>query len=90
MRDREKDRDRVWLCVDCRVHTGYLGDYYMVRDEIWEKHGCGAGMLCIECLEARIGRELTSTDFTEALVNKGVMTRRSDLMVSRVEAREGF
>jgi hypothetical protein len=28
----------------------------------------GGGMLCIECLEKRIGRRLTAADFTDALV----------------------
>lgn len=83
--NEETEMDSVWLCADCGVHTGYIGDYYMVQDSLWEIYGCGEGMLCIECLETRMQRELTASDFTEALVNKGTMTWRSELMVSRVE-----
>jgi hypothetical protein len=28
------------------------------------------GMLCIACLEKRLGRQLTPADFTDALVNR--------------------
>jgi hypothetical protein len=35
----------------------------MVRDELWEEHGAGDGMLCIGCLEKRVGRRLVGTDF---------------------------
>jgi hypothetical protein len=77
-------KDKKWLCHDCQAHTGVMGDYYMIKDELWERHGCREGMLCIACLEARMGRELNPEDFTEALVNKGVATKRSELMRLRV------
>ena len=46
----------------------------MVHDHIWAEAGmrtdCGlSGMLCIGCLERRIGRTLTKADFTSAGVN---------------------
>jgi hypothetical protein len=53
-------------CVDCDKDTDKSGEYYMVRDEVWaaskiEPHG---GMLCLRCLERRIGREIDGADFT--------------------------
>lgn len=60
-------------CRDCRVHTTRLNEYYMVMDEVWAEAGCstqfGWGMLCIGCLEGRLGRELTADDFTDCYVN---------------------
>jgi hypothetical protein len=61
-------------CADCGVGTLALGEVYMVRDEIWEQAWCGRRkswhgqvpgqeILCIACLEQRIGRELTLSDF---------------------------
>jgi hypothetical protein len=67
-------------CADCGIGTLTLGEYYMVKDDVWEQawagrrkawHGKvpGQEILCIGCLEQRIGRTLTSSDFTDAPVN---------------------
>lgn len=85
--EREWLSDTKWWCVDCQIHTGAVGDYYMVQDDMWETHGVGDGMLCLVCLEKRVGRELKADDFTEALVNKGALTFRSELMRQRVESQ---
>jgi hypothetical protein len=44
----------------------------MVRDELWAAAGMtpDGGCLCIECLEARLGRQLDRSDFTDASVNE--------------------
>lgn len=76
--------DEGWLCRDCGIHTGVTGEYYMVRDELWDEFGCGHGMLCIACLEQRMGRILIPQDFTNAPINNGSLTYRSDRMVSRI------
>lgn len=55
-------------CVDCGVST-FNGQYYMVFDRIWAEAGMEKGMLCILCLETRLGRLLTRADFTSAPVN---------------------
>jgi hypothetical protein len=38
-------------------------EYYFVTDEIWKQAGAGKGMLCIGCLEERLGRQLRFNDF---------------------------
>jgi hypothetical protein len=64
-------------CCDCGVGTITLGEWYMVKKEIWEPawagrrksyHGKlpGQEILCIGCLEKRIGRTLCRADFTDA------------------------
>lgn len=60
-------------CVDCGVDTYARGvdEYYMVHNEVWAAAGMlpRDGMLCIGCLEARLGRRLTAVDFTDVPVN---------------------
>jgi hypothetical protein len=55
-----------FCCVDCRECTLCGGEYYMVSDELWTASGIAShgGMLCLACLERRIGRRLTASDFT--------------------------
>jgi hypothetical protein len=68
-------------CVDCGRNTGQIQEYYMVNDRLWDKT---AGkdkdkMLCIGCLEKRLGRKLTPADFTDAPVNGGFMPQSARL-----------
>lgn len=47
-------------------------NYYMVHDRVWfEEAGLPDCMLCIACLEGRLGRTLVPADFTRAPVNRG-------------------
>lgn len=64
------------LCLDCGVDTMDLpfkldAEVYMVHDALWAQavpeH---AGMLCIGCLENRLGRQLTPEDFADVPINK--------------------
>ena len=55
-----KDRSSL-LCLDCGVDTIAIDEYYMVTHELWANSD---GMLCIGCLEKRLGRELTPDDFS--------------------------
>lgn len=44
----------------------------MVHDHLWRQaYKKRRGMLCIGCLETRLGRYLTPDDFTDAPVNQG-------------------
>lgn len=57
-------------CIDCDVNTEDIGEYYMVHVGVWPKEiGPHNGMLCIGCLEKRIGRQLTPEDFTLCPLN---------------------
>lgn len=69
-----KGRSKEWpprmakfKCADC---TGVTDDY-MVHDSVWSltdlpKKGA---LLCLTCLEARLGRPLCADDFTDAFIN---------------------
>lgn len=80
-------------CRDCGVNTKLIGDYYMVHDEVWLSVGMDLydGMLCIQCLESRLGRELTPADFTDAPVNHfDVVVVRSAILMNRLTGRENL
>lgn len=57
-----------FLCVDCNYYT-WTDEYYMVQPRLWTKYGAETGMLCIGCLEKRMGRQLTAKDFTPTPIN---------------------
>jgi hypothetical protein len=61
-------------CVDCGRNTSHwcgIDEYYMVHDAVWLQTGLAKfeGMLCIGCLERRIGRKLCRDDFTNYPIN---------------------
>jgi excisionase family DNA binding protein len=53
-------------CLDCKRDVSKAGHYYMVSDALWAESGLAkdGGQLCLDCLEARIGRPLADSDFT--------------------------
>ncbi len=76
MADRTRRQQRGIECVDCGIDTcpteiGPRAESYMVYDEVWAAAGIAedGGRLCIGCLEDRIGRQLSATDFTDVKLN---------------------
>jgi hypothetical protein len=68
-------------CVDCGIDTGKSNEYYMLRDEVWALTGLGPrGMLCIGCVETKIGRKLHKSDFNDSFVNTFPMPRSMRLV----------
>ena len=45
-------------CIDCGVDTSKIGEYYVLRDEVWNAavRGRHDGMLCIGCVGTRLHR----------------------------------
>ena len=61
-------------CWDCNFNTMHGNEYYMVEDELWAiaTDDCGkCVMLCIGCLENRIGGKLEPDDFPDYPINRG-------------------
>lgn len=57
-------------CLDCRLNTHLENEYYMLLDEIWlEAHPEDDGMLCVTCVERRLGRKLLPADFANVPIN---------------------
>ena len=83
------------ICADCGVGTGTIGDWYMVRDEVWKQTWAGRRkpwhkvpgqqILCITCLERRLGRVLVRADFTDAPINNPENTLLSDRLRNRLQ-----
>jgi hypothetical protein len=84
------------------VDTWAVGEMYHVHDDLWEwavgwravgferAVGPGAVMLCIGCLEARLGRILTIEDFSDAPINWCPLSDappRSPRMLARLDLR---
>lgn len=79
--------DPIFNCKDCGINTNDIDEYYMVLDSIWLESGMDkdGGMLCLECLEIRIGRRLIGADFKDGLpINEGFFPR-SERMLDRLE-----
>jgi hypothetical protein len=61
--DDEDEQRRRLHCLDCGVNTAEIGEYYMLRDELWAATGVAPDgwMLCVACAEKRLGRRLVPT-----------------------------
>ncbi|QBZ72764.1 hypothetical protein SEA_GODONK_176 [Gordonia phage GodonK] len=80
MSSKSTRRRKRFLCADCGVDTGKMHEFYFVKTELWlyAMHSTD-GMLCIEHLEKRLGRQLRAEDFTDASINdprKNTMSTR--------------
>lgn len=61
---------KKFKCLDCQVDTGKIGEYYFLHPEIWNAaHNSKKGMLCVGCIEKRLGRKLNASDFAECTLN---------------------
>lgn len=79
---------RKFLCLDCNVDTGKAHEHYMLKDEVWlSVVDSIVGMLCIDCIEKRLGRKLNKTDFNDSHVNNPKLYPMSDKLRSRLKRR---
>jgi hypothetical protein len=77
-------------CLDCGTDTIEAGEYYILRDDVWLSTGVkrDGGMLCIGCVESRLGRRLNRSDFTSAGINTQPNAWRSARFNERLAAQE--
>jgi len=88
----DEETRKHFQCVDCGICTHTINEYYMVYSRVWRsalrvdpviserkryRKNALSTMLCIGCLEQRLGRELTSADFTDCPLNNGENFYRS-------------
>lgn len=61
----------TFRCQDCNVDTIEIKEYYMVSDACWRRSGmqCFGGILCIGCLETRLGKKLKAINFKDCALN---------------------
>lgn len=78
----------MFKCSDCGDCTQCTDEYYMVEDEVWYSAITARSkpaILCIGCLEQRIGRLLTKDDFSDAPLNSMPFWPRSKRLATRLE-----
>ena len=88
-------------CADCGAGTITLGEWYMVKSDVT---GSGLGpaaaspgtaqfpdkeILCIGCLEQRLGRTLMSCDFDDVPINDPTKPNISDRLRDRLTTDRG-
>jgi hypothetical protein len=78
---------KKFLCLDCDEDTGKMHEHYFVHTDLWLKAvGSKIGMLCVECLEKRIGRMLNSSDFPDVTINNPRFEAKSNRLLERMKA----
>lgn len=76
-----------WRCLDCKINTDAIDEYYMLQNEVWaEANPKIDGKLCISCVERRIGRTLTAADFTSGKINTSTTLPRSPRLIDRLRS----
>ena len=84
-----KRRRPNFACLDCGVDTARIDEYYIVTSQVWlSANPVKAGMLCIGCLEGRLGRNLTPEDFIDCPLNTdhAGWNRKSERLLERLGA----
>jgi hypothetical protein len=57
-------RPGFFPCSSCNENVYKMQEYYYrLGDDVWEACGVGELLLCIGCVEAKLGRRLTPLDF---------------------------
>jgi hypothetical protein len=78
---------RKFRCVDCGIDTGKIHEHYFVHTSLWlQAMPSIHGMLCVEHLEKRLGRQLTQKDFTSASINSPQFEPKSQRLMQRLAA----
>jgi len=80
-------------CHDCGLDTIALGEYYWLRDAVWDRACRGEDLrfLCILCLERRLGRKVRAKDLlfddADVAITNAVCLLTSVLMPKRVKLK---
>ena len=79
---------KKWLCLDCGIDTGRLNEHYFINTELWLSLVTSKlGMLCVGCLEKRLGRQLNKADFPDVTINNPRYSRMSTRLLNRIKNR---
>ena len=74
-----------WFCLDCGVDTGKISEHYFIKTPLWMSLvGSDKGMVCVGCLEKRLGRKLNKNDFTQCYLNDPKRNNMSERLLSRL------
>lgn len=74
-----------FACLDCREDVSKIKEYCMLVDSTWYLiHNSAKGMLCVGCIESRLGRRLIPDDFNESYLNRSRSFERSARLLDRM------
>lgn len=74
-----------FICIECNINTSDIQEYYMIQDYLWKQVNPQInGMLCIGCVETKLGRTLISTDFPSYPVNQIGVFLKSERLINRL------
>ena len=72
-------------CLDCGVDILEIKEFYMIHDELWAQINPQLeGLLCIGCVEKRLGRKLKPEDFPSYEANSYLILPQSHRLKSRI------
>ena len=78
-------QDDAHHCMDCGVDVFEIHEYYMIHNELWDKINPDViGLLCIGCVEKRLGRKLKPDDFPVYEINSYHTLTQSNRLKSRI------
>jgi hypothetical protein len=69
-------------CEDCKVRM-FPRNWFMVHNHLWEKYGVGKKMVCMDCFQLRMGRELNGNDLMDCFLNKEVNKKTIELLMNQ-------
>mgnify|MGYP001608719832 CR=1 FL=1 len=73
------------MCLDCGIDTGKIHEHYFVHTILWLKAaGSIHGMLCVNCMEVRLGRRLQKSDFPNVGINNPKLYPMSNRLIERI------
>lgn len=78
---------KKWLCLDCGIDTGKIHEHYFINTNLWLRMvGSKTGMLCVGCLEKRMGRKLKKSDFPSVHINNPKLYPVSARLLERLSS----
>lgn len=76
---------RRFRCLDCQIDTGKAHEHYFINTVTWlSVVQTTKGMLCIGCIETRLGRQLIAADFPKVSVNSPSYEPKSLRLLNRM------
>ena len=85
---RSEPERNFYPCDDCLTQTApddAPDEWYTVLDTVWDEAGAlPDAILCIGCLEQRLGRQVSRRDFLPAMLNDPSYGLHSDRLIDRL------
>lgn len=58
----EDEHRKLWTCLDCKRYIKFTCECPMLHDALWLSIASQKDFLCFDCVEVRLGREMTLDD----------------------------